>query len=186
MVNRLSALIAAGFCVVATGRSASAQEVELETAAVAPLFADLDRYLPAATTPHALVLLPSADSRVLPESHWTWNDWSGWSSKLRKPDTFESLCISLVGLTVVDTITTSQALHDGSGRELNPVLAPFAQNTAALVATKAAIDVAVIYLARRIWHRDPQAGINIMIGANAITGVAVVRNMAAGDPPVQR
>jgi len=25
-----------------------------------------------------------------------------------------------------------------------------------------------------------------MIGANAITGVAVVRNVAAGDPPVQR
>src|SRR5262249_52428334 len=103
-----------------------------------------------------------------------------------RPDTFGALSLSLVGLTVFDTITTSQALHDGSGRELNPVLAPFAQNTAALVATKAAIDVAVIYFARKICHRDPQAGVVIVIGANALTGVAVIRNMAVGGPEIQR
>jgi len=180
MDTRVCALIAAVFCVVATSGSASAQEIALETAATTPIFADLDRYLPAATTPHATVLLPSGEPRALPHSS------RDWSSKLRRPDTFESLSLSLVGLTVVDTITTSQALHDGSGRELNPVLAPFAQNTAALVATKAAIDVAVIYVARKIWHRDPQAGITILIGANAITGAAVIRNMAVGEPQIQR
>ncbi|HMD35662.1 MAG TPA: DUF5658 family protein [Vicinamibacterales bacterium] len=174
-------LIAAGLSIVAMARPAAAQAVELDIAAATPIFADLDRYLPAAATPHATLFLPSGDARVLPHR----SEWD-WSSTLRRPDTFEALSMSLVGLTVVDTITTTQALHDGTGRELNPVLAPFAHNTAALVATKAAIDIAVIYFARKIWHRDRQTGINILIGANALTGVAVVRNMAVGEPQVQR
>jgi hypothetical protein len=66
------------------------------------------------------------------------------------------------------------------------VLSPFAQNTAAVVAAKAAVDVAVICLARKIRHSDPQAATNVLIVANAITGVAVIRDMAAGDPQIER
>src|SRR4051812_48868573 len=162
-------------------RPTSAEEIELDTiagAAARPVLADLERYLPASPPPNAMGLLPPGDSRVLPEAHGTTFPWADWTGKLRKPDTFESLCVSFVGLTVVDTITTARALHDDTGRELNPTMAPFAGNTAALVATKAAIDVAVIYLAKKIQRRDPKMAINLMIGANALSGIAVAQNIA--------
>jgi hypothetical protein len=161
--------------------------VALDATSTAPIFADLERYLPAAPAPHTLVTLPSGESRVLTHSRWppeNWRLWENWD--VQRPDRFQSLCLSFIGLTVADTIMTAQALHDGSGRELNPVLAPFAQNTASLIATKAAIDVTVMYLAKKIRRTDEKSAINVMIAANALSGIAVIQNVAAPGPQTSR
>ncbi|HEV3141798.1 MAG TPA: DUF5658 family protein [Vicinamibacterales bacterium] len=167
MLIRASATLAAGIWIAAGSATASAQELD----APAPIFANLERYLPALSAAQPVMLLPSGDSHVLPQDHW----------RLRRPDRFETLCLTLAGLTVVDTITTSRALNSGSGRELNPILAPFASNTAALVATKAAVDVAAVYLARRIWRRNPGAAVNVLIASNAVAGIAVVKNVSVAN-----
>ena len=156
-------VFAIGLAMLGVGGAASAQELDASTA----IFANLERYLPAASSSQPL-MLPAGDAHVLPQPRW----------QMRRPDRFESLCMSLAGLTVLDTITTSRALHDGSGRELNPILAPFASNTFALAATKAGIDVAAVYLARKLWHHDRDAAVNVLIASNAVTGVAVVKNAA--------
>src|SRR5258708_15169280 len=164
MFLRASVTLALAVSIGAVCRPAVAQESEAPA-----IFANLDRYLPTPATEHRLILLPSGESRVLQKSPW----------RLRRPDRFETLCFTLAALTVVDTVTTSRALNDGTGRELNPILAPFASNTFALAATKTAVDVAVVYLARRLWHRDHGAAVNVLNASNAMVGVAAVRKLAA-------
>ena len=164
MFFRASITLALAVSMGAVSRPAAAQEPEARP----PIFSDLDRYLPALSSDARVLLMPSGDARLLPRDRW----------QLRRPDRFETLCLTLAALTVVDTVTTSRALSDGSGRELNPLLAPFASNTFALAATKAAVDVAAVYLARRLWHRDHGAAVNVLIASNAMVGVAVVRNMS--------
>src|SRR5258708_9824294 len=164
MFLRVSLTLALAVSMGAVSRPAVAQEPEAPA-----IFANLDRYLPTlAPDPH-VVLLPSGDARLLPHDRW----------QLRRPDRFETLCLTLAALTVVDTVTTSRALNDGSGRELNPILAPFASNTFALAATKTAVDAAAVYLARRLWHRDHGAAVNVLNASNAMVGVAAVRKLAA-------
>ena len=164
MSLRASVTLALAVSIGAVAHPAAAQEPEART----PIFTDLDRYLPTMLPGSRVLLLPSGESRVLEQSRW----------QLRRPDRFETLCLTLAALTVVDTVTTSRALNDGSGRELNPILAPFASNTFALAATKTAVDVAAVYLARRLWRRDHGAAVNVLIASNAMVGVAVVRNVS--------
>jgi hypothetical protein len=163
MILRASVTLALAVSIGAVCRPAVAQESEAPE-----IFANLDRYLPTPAPEHRLILLPPGESRVLQKSPW----------QLRRPDRFETLCFTLAALTVVDTVTTSRALNDGTGRELNPILAPFASNTYALAATKTAVDVAAVYLARRLWRRDHGAAVNVLIAANAMVGVAVVKNVS--------
>src|SRR5437773_7097635 len=170
MCIRASAILAIGVGICAGSGTAAAQDVD----APAPIFANLERYLPAMSTTtlgssmQPVMMMPSGESHVHRHVRW----------QLRRPDRFETLCLTLAALTVVDTVTTSRALNDGTGRELNPILAPFASNTFALAATKTAVDAAAVYLARRLWRRDHGTAVNVLIASNAMVGVAVVKNVS--------
>ena len=152
----------------------------------APVFENLERYLPATVSQDSWFMLPSADARELPRRPWLLDRWPLDRWEPHRPDRFETLCLTLAGLSVIDTVMTSRALGDGSGQELNPMLAPFASNTFALAASKAALDGAAIYLARRIWHRDQDRAIHVLIASNAVVGAAIVKNAVIGPPPIPK
>jgi len=194
MSCRSAAVFAIGLWAAAAG-AAAAQDADAPAASTL-IFSNLERYLPSTAPERAFLALPSGDARVLPREHRLLDRWpldrlpldrlplDRW--RPRRPDRFETLCLTLVGLTVLDTITTSRALGDGTGRELNPLLAPFASNTFALATTKAGVDAAAIYFARKLWHRDPDAAVKVLIASNGVVGVAVVRNALVGAPDVKQ
>ena len=199
MSLRVSAAFAIVLWIAAGAERASAQDTD--AAASTLIFSNLERYLPSTAGEQPFAATPSGDRHVLRRDRGLLDRWpldrlpvdrlpldrlqlDRWQP--RRPDRFETLCLTLVGLTVLDTVTTSRALGDGTGRELNPLLAPFASNTFALAAAKAGVDAAAIYFARKLWHRDPDTAINVLIVSNAVVGVAVVKNATVGSQEEKR
>lgn len=95
-----------------------------------------------------------------------------------------SLYVSFIALQALDAHSTIRALDRGA-RESNPMMAPFADNTAALIALKAGTAAGVIYMTDRVRRHNRVASIIIMAAANSAYATIVARNyrIAASQPP---
>ena len=90
-----------------------------------------------------------------------------------------SLYSSFIALQALDAHSTIRALDRGA-RETNPVIAPFADNTAALIALKAGTAVGVVYMTERVRRHNRVASIVIMAAANSAYATIVARNYRIG------
>jgi len=86
-----------------------------------------------------------------------------------------SLYVSFIALQALDAHSTIRALDRGA-RESNPMIAPFAENTAALIALKAGTAAGVIYMTDRVRRHNRVASIVIMAAANSVYATIVARN----------
>lgn len=89
---------------------------------------------------------------------------------------FRALSTTYVTLTVLDSVTTTVALHRGLV-EKNPILGPIASNPPLLFATKTASALGTIWLANVLRKSHPRACTTVMIAINVATGVVVASNM---------
>ena len=85
------------------------------------------------------------------------------------------LYISFAALQGLDVDSTARALRAG-GRESNPLFAPFARSTPAMVAVKAGTGVAMIFAAEHMAKRHRAAAVALMIAVNAAYAAVVVHN----------
>lgn len=94
-----------------------------------------------------------------------------------------TLYSSFIALQALDAHSTIRALDRGA-REANPVIAPLADNTAALIALKAGTAAGVIYMTDRVRRHNRVASIIIMAAANSAYATIVARNyrVAASQP----
>jgi hypothetical protein len=90
---------------------------------------------------------------------------------------------SFIVLQALDAHSTIRALDRGA-REANPMIAPLADNTAALIALKAGTAAGVIYMTDRVRRHNRVASIIIMAAANSAYATIVARNyrIAASQP----
>jgi hypothetical protein len=86
-----------------------------------------------------------------------------------------SLYVSFVALQVMDVHSTALALDRGA-RESNPLIAPFSDNTAALIAVKAGTTAGVLFMTDRVRRHNRLASILIMAAANSAYATIVSRN----------
>jgi hypothetical protein len=86
-----------------------------------------------------------------------------------------SLYVSFAALQALDAHSTIRALDRGA-RESNPMIAPFADNTGALIALKAGTAAGVIYMTDRVRRHNRLASIVIMAAANSAYATIVARN----------
>jgi hypothetical protein len=86
-----------------------------------------------------------------------------------------SLYVTFIGLQVLDAHSTIRALDRGA-RESNPVVAPFAHNTPALIALKAGTAAGVLYMTDRVRRHNRLASIVLMVAANSAYATIVSRN----------
>jgi hypothetical protein len=95
-----------------------------------------------------------------------------------------SMYASFIALQALDAHSTIRALDRGA-RETNPMVAPFADDTAALIALKAGTAAGVIYMTDRVRRHNRVASIVIIAAANSAYAVIVARNyrIAASQPP---
>lgn len=94
-----------------------------------------------------------------------------------RPAALVPLYVSFGVLQAADIATT---LHNISGgaTEANPVMGTVAGSPAGLVATKAALAGASIFLAEKLWKKNRPAAVLLMIGLNGFQAAVVARNYA--------
>jgi len=103
----------------------------------------------------------------------------------RRGPLISSLYVSFVALQALDAHSTIRALDHGA-RESNPMIAPFAHNTAALIALKAGTTAGVIYMTDRLRRHNRVASIVIMAAANSAYATIVARNYRIGTDQQRR
>ena len=92
-----------------------------------------------------------------------------------RPRALLPLYVSFASLQALDVASTHRALDLGA-HEVNPIVEPFANSTAALVAMKAGTTAAIIYLTERLRKRHPVAAVALMVSLNAGFASIVVHN----------
>jgi len=94
---------------------------------------------------------------------------------LRKPERPTALLHlygSLIALQGLDIHSTRRGLVSGAGRELNPVMQPVVQNSAAFIAVKASATAGVIWASEKMWKKNRKAA--VIFTALVNTGMAAV------------
>jgi hypothetical protein len=92
--------------------------------------------------------------------------------EFKRPRVLPMLYVSLGVAQALDIMTTTKALQAG-GREQNPVMAPFAKNTGAMIAIKAATTAATIIAVEKMWKKNRVGAIAMAVVANgAVAAVA--------------
>jgi len=103
------------------------------------------------------------------------NRQSRFALRPSRPTALLPLYASFIGLQVADIGTTLHALGNGAV-EANPALGGIAGNPAALVATKAGMTAATLYLNERLWKKHRVAALALMIALNAGYAAIVAHN----------
>jgi len=96
-----------------------------------------------------------------------------------RPPVLVPLYLSLIGLQVMDGVTTVRAVTEYDARELNPAMRPFAGNQAAILVIKASSTAGTVYAVERLWKRNRVAAVLTMIGINAGYAAVVAHNVRA-------
>jgi hypothetical protein len=86
-----------------------------------------------------------------------------------------ALYVGFGALQVLDAHSTTRAVGAGH-RERNPVMAPFAGNTGAMLAVKAATTAGTVYMAHRLARRHRLAATVLMIAMNGAYAAIVAAN----------
>jgi hypothetical protein len=92
-----------------------------------------------------------------------------------RPAPLVGLYISMATLQALDFASTRKALNAGAV-EGNPLVAPLLDSPTALLALKAGVTGATIYVSERLWKRNRVAAVMTMIGLNTAYGVVVAHN----------
>jgi hypothetical protein len=79
-------------------------------------------------------------------------------------------------LQALDAQSTIRAIHTGSAREGNPIVAPFASNTAAFVVFKLALAAGTIYGIDRLYKYHPRLAMSTLGAINGGYAFLVQRN----------
>lgn len=93
----------------------------------------------------------------------------------KRPAILSALHVSLAGLQAYDVYSTRQGLAQGA-REVNPLIAPGAQDTAGMIALKAVSTATTIVMAERLWRKNKTAAILTMVAANGVMAVVAANN----------
>jgi hypothetical protein len=103
---------------------------------------------------------------------------TGPAGGAERPKLLVPLYASLVGLQLVDGLSTVAAVRTQRARELNPLMAPFAGNWPAMVLVKSGSAALTIYAIERLWKKNRAAAIATMVGLNVAYSVVASRNLA--------
>lgn len=93
----------------------------------------------------------------------------------RRPLALPALYASTALLQALDAHSTMKAISLGA-REANPLMKGAAGNRGALIAVKAGVAGASIYLCERMWKRNPVAAIAMMAVMNGVNAALVAHN----------
>ena len=93
----------------------------------------------------------------------------------KRPAALPVLYAGLIGLQAYDIYSTNSALSRG-GSEANPLVAPMAGQTAAMIVMKAVSTGTTIALTERLWHRNRTAAILTMVAANGVVAIVAAHN----------
>ena len=97
------------------------------------------------------------------------------SARPARPAPLVGLYVSLATLQALDFVSTRKALSAGAV-EGNPLVAPLVESPAALLALKAGVTGATIYVSERLWKKNRVAAVMTMIGLNTAYGAVVAHN----------
>jgi hypothetical protein len=97
----------------------------------------------------------------------------------RRPPALIPLYASFVTLELLDVHSTSRALANG-GVEANPAIRGFADNSAAMIAMKAAGSAGLIFASEKIWKKNKTAAVVLMIATNSAMAWVVAHNYQVG------
>jgi hypothetical protein len=86
-----------------------------------------------------------------------------------------SLYASFIGLQALDLHSTRLAIDRGA-TERNPIMAPFAGNTAAMVGVKVGISAGILYMTERVRVRNRAAAMVMMAAFNSAYATVVANN----------
>ena len=92
-----------------------------------------------------------------------------------RPSLLVPLYVTFGTLQALDAHSTMRALENGA-REANPMVAPFGENPAALVAMKAATTAGTIVLAERLRRKHPVKAMVMMTAVNVAYAAIVAAN----------
>jgi len=92
-----------------------------------------------------------------------------------RPAPLVGLYVSMATLQALDVASTRKALNAGAV-EANPLVAPLLESPVALLALKAGVTGATIYVSERLWKKNRVAAVMTMIGLNAGYGAVVAHN----------
>lgn len=90
------------------------------------------------------------------------------------------LYASFLSLQVLDVHSTLRAVHRGA-TETNPLMAPFADQPAALVALKAGTAAGILYMTERVRRHSPLTAIVMMAAFNSVYATVVANNYRLGN-----
>ena len=94
---------------------------------------------------------------------------------ISRPAGLTALYASYTALQAYDVYSTRQAMARGA-REANPLMQGVVGNTGAFVAMKAAVAVATIAAAEKLWKTTKPAAIGVMIAGNSVAAIVAARN----------
>ena len=98
------------------------------------------------------------------------------SAPATRPALLPVLYATLGAVNAWDMYSTSAALKAGAV-EGNPVVAPVAGNTGAMLGLKLATAGTTIFFAERLWRKNRVAAIVMMAGINGATAAIAMRNI---------
>ena len=90
------------------------------------------------------------------------------------------LYASFIALQALDVHSTLRAVNRGAV-EANPIMAPFADRPAAMVAFKAGMAAGIVYMTERVRRHSPLAAIVMMAAFNSAYVTVVANNYRVGN-----
>jgi len=93
----------------------------------------------------------------------------------KRPTALPALYASTALLQVLDVKSTMTAVSLGA-HEANPLMKGVASNQGAMLAVKAGVAGATIFMAEKMWKRNPMGAVAMMLVVNSVNAVVVAHN----------
>ena len=97
-----------------------------------------------------------------------------------RPGALVPLYASFAVLQALDAHSTLTAINMGA-TEANPLLRGVASHPGALLAVKMGAAVGTIFVAEKLWKRNPVAAVALMVGLNSAYAMIVAHNYQLGN-----
>jgi hypothetical protein len=94
---------------------------------------------------------------------------------VRRPAALPALYASTALLQALDAHSTMTAINAGA-HEANPLMKGVATNKGAMLAVKAGVAGATIYMAEKMWKRNPVGAVAMMAVVNGVNAFVVAHN----------
>lgn len=98
-----------------------------------------------------------------------------------RPNALIPLYAGFAVLQALDAHSTISAIGNGAV-EANPLLGGVAAHPGALLAVKMGAAVGTIFVAEKLWKRNPVAAVALMVGLNSAYAIVVAHNYKVGRP----